>query len=230
MMTDERLTLPEELLLLGWADERGWNRSTENLNMLLAGAAVLELALREAVAVEGNRLRVVAARSGDALMDLVLGEIQASARPRTAKAWVRRLGNRRWVRRVVLEQLEARGVLRKDVRSLLGLVALTRHPVLDGARVAQLRERVARVLTQPEPVSDPRDAALGSLLHSAGFMLLRRLVPREQRGNARRRAKALSRGEAVSAEVAKAIGEANATMVAAMGAAGVAATSSGGGG
>lgn len=227
-MDDERLTLPEELLLLGWNDERGWNRSTENLNMLLAGAAVLELALREAVTVERNRLQATAGRTGDAMMDLVLGEIRAGARPRTTKAWVQRLGNRRWVRRVVLEQLAARGVLGKDTWRLLGVITVTRHPVIDRARVTGLRERVRRVLTQPDPVSDPRDAALGSLVHPAGFMLLRRLAPREQRRDARRRAKALSKGEGMSADVAKAIGDANATMVAVMGAAGAAATSGGG--
>lgn len=50
-------------------------------------------------------------------------------------------------------------------------------------------------------------------------MLLRRLVPREQRRDARRRAKALTKGEAVSADVAKAIGDANGALVAVMGAA-----------
>jgi hypothetical protein len=146
----------------------------------------------------------------------------------TTKAWVQRLDNRRWLRTMVLEQLVARGILRKQTRRLLGLVPLARHPVADRARATELRERVLRVLTQLEPVADPRDAALGSLVHPAGFMLLRRLVPGEQRRDARWRAKALSRGEGMSAEVAKAIGGANATLVAVMGAAGVAATSGGG--
>lgn len=226
-MADERLTLPEELLLLGWNDERGRNRSTENPNMLVAGATVLELALRGAVTIERHRLQATDAHTGHPALDRVLAEIRARHRPRTTKAWVRRLGSRGRLRTMVLGQLVDRGILQRDTRRVLGIVPVTRHPVVDRTRVGELRGRVTRVLTDAEPVSDPRDAALGGLVHPAGWKLLRRLVSGEQRRDARRRARALSKGEAVSADVAKAIGDANAATMAAV--AGAAAASSSGG-
>lgn len=75
---------------------------------------------------------------------------------------------------------------------------------------------MARTLTGTRPVDDARDAVLSSLVHPAGGWLVRRLVEKDQRATARRRAKGLSKGEAMSADIARAIGEANAAAMAAI--------------
>lgn len=224
-MAYERLTLPEEFLLLGWEDQRGWNRYTDNLAMLLAGATILELVLEERVSVTDDRLHATGTDTGHPTLDLALERIRGSRRPRTTKSWVQRLGNRPGLKRSVMQHLAGRGVLRQERRRLLGLFPVTRYPVADHQRVAWTRERVTRTLTGSEPVDDPRDAALGGLVHPAG-RLLRFLVPREQRRAAKQRAKALSKGEAMSADIAQAIGEANTAAMAAVGAAAAASSSS----
>ncbi|WP_158542833.1 GOLPH3/VPS74 family protein [Phytoactinopolyspora halophila] len=229
-MTDTRLTLPEELILLGWDDGRGRNRYTQNLPMLVAGASVLELVLRDALTIEKDRVHASNTRLDHHALDRVLQEIREDSKQRSIKNWVQRLGHSRWLRGMLLEQLTERGIVRDESSRVLGLFPWSRHPVADSATVTALRERMARALTQEEPVSDARDAALGGLAHSAGGSLIRRLVPREQRQAARRRAKALSKGEAVSADVAKAIGETNAGVMAAAAAAVAAASASAGGG
>lgn len=226
-MAYERLTLPEEFLLLGWEDQRGWNRYTDNLAMLLGGATILELVLEERVSITDGRLHATGAATGHPTLDLALERIRASRRPRTTKSWVQRLGNRPGLKRSVLHHLAGRGVLRQEQCRLLGLFPVTRYPVADPQRLAWIRERVTRSLTGSDAVDDPRDASLAGLVHPAG-RLLRRLVPGGQRRAAKRRAKALSKGEAMSADIARAIGEANAAAMAAVGAAAGASSSSSG--
>lgn len=225
-MDAERLTLPEEVLLLGWNDEVGRNRSTQSLPTVLAGATVLDLVLREAVTVADDRLRVAGDRTGIRVLDAALDDVASSGRTRTIKAWVGRWGSRGWVKEAVLAQLVDRGVLRADRRRFLGLVPYTVHPVADHARVAALRDRVGQVLIGAGPVADARDAALGGLLSTAGGSLISRLVPRAQRRQARERAKALAKGQGVSTEVAKAISAANAAAMAAITAASTSSSSS----
>lgn len=212
-MTDHRLNLPEELLLLGWDDTQGKNRYTQNLPMLLAGAAILEMVLEKRVALTDGKLEAVGPATGDPALDLVLDRIRASRRPRSAKAWVQHLGNRGELKAGVLRRLVEQGTVREESGRILGF-SVDRFPVTDVNLAVGIRERVTRALTQPEPIGDPRDAMLASLVQPGGGGLLRRLVPPEQRGEARKRAKALSKGEAVSAEVAKAISDANAAIVA----------------
>ncbi|HSJ84612.1 MAG TPA: GPP34 family phosphoprotein [Acidimicrobiia bacterium] len=224
-MTDHQLSLPEELLLLGWDDTQGKNRHTQNLPMLLGGAAILELVLEDRVTVTDGRLEAVGHPTGHPALDLVLDRIRTSRRPRSAKAWVQYLGNRRELKAGVLRRLVERGILREGSGRIFGF-SVTRFPVNDVNLVDGIRQRVTRALTQPEPVGDPRDAMLASLVQPGGGGLLRRLVPREQRGEARKRAKALSKGEAVSAEVAKAISDANAAIAAVIAATTVATSSS----
>ena len=224
-MTEHQLALHEELLLLGWDDTQGKNRYTQNLPMLLAGAAILELVLEDRLAVTDGKLDAIGPATGVPSLDLVLDHIRASRRPRSAKTWVQYLGNRKELKAGVLGRLVEQGILREGSDRILGF-SLIRFPVNDVNLVEGIRQRVTRVLTQPEPIGDVRDAMLASLVQPGSGGLLRRLVPPEQRGEARKRAKALSKGEAVSAEVAKAISDANAAITAVIVATTVATSSS----
>lgn len=225
-MTETRLTLPQELMLLGWDDQKGRNRYISNLPMLLAGATILELVLQDRLEVSDGRLEVVGTTTGEPALDLALERIRNSRKARTTKTWVQRLGNRRELRQQTRRRLVDQGVLGEEEQRLLGLIPITRHPVIDAGRADRVRRRVTEALTQTEAVADARDAALASLVHPGGWGLLRRLVPKEQRTAARKRAKALTKGEAMSEDIAKAIGEANAAAMAAVGAAAAASSSS----
>lgn len=213
-MTDQRLGLPEAILLLGWGDRYGWNRSIEHLDRLLAGATIVELTLREAVVVTDGRLAVVGRPTGQPVLDAARETIGAKGksrflgRPYSIKTWVRRLGRRR-LRAAVLDSLVEQRILRRERWFSLGPIQANRHPVVDTSRVDELRGHTADVLTRAEPVDDPWDAALGALVHAAGWRLLMRLVPHGRRLAARKRARALAKGEA-SVDVADAIAETNA--------------------
>lgn len=225
-MTYDRLTLPEELLLLGWDDDRGRNRYSSNLKMLLGGAAIVDLVMEGTLTISGRRLEVAGPPTGHPPLDLVRKQVRDSRRRRTTKSWVQRLGNRSELQKATLRTLVDRGVMSERHTRILGLIPVTRYPVSDTTRAGSIRRRVAETLTQADPVDDARDAALGGLVRPAGGRLLRHLVPKEQRRSAHRRAKALSKGDAMTADVARAIDDANAAMVAAIGAASAASSSS----
>lgn len=229
-MTEERLGLPEAILLLGWGDRYGWNRSIEHLDRLLAGATLVELTLREAVVVTDGRLAVVGGPTGDPVLDAARETIGAKGRsrflgrPDSIKTWVRRLGRRR-LRAAVLHSLVEKRILGRERWLSLGPIQASRHPVVDTTRVAELRGHTADLLTRTEPVDDPWDAALGGLVHAAGWRLLMRLVPHGRRLAARKRSRALAKGEA-SVDVADAIAETNAETAAVLAACVVVAGSS----
>lgn len=225
---EPNLTIPEELLLLGWDDERGRNRSSHNIGALLAGALLLELDLRGHIRIDDGRVRPTDATTDERHLDRMLEEIRGSRRSRKVKAWVQRAGSRSWPRKVVLDRLVERGILRRDQRRFLGIVPYTRYPVVDPQTTEQLRQQVANTLLQPEPVTITRDAMLGALLAPAGGRLIRQLVPRDRRRAARRRAKELAKGEGVSREVAEAIDEINAAAIAAAASGAAAASASSG--
>jgi hypothetical protein len=221
-----RLTLPEELLLLGWDDDRGYNRSTQHLGALLAAALLLELDLRGHISIDDDRVHPSSGPTGEAHLERLLDELRASRRPRKVKAWIQRVSHRSWPRAAVLDRLTERGIVRRERRRFLGVVPYTRHPVVDRAVTDQLRQRVAVVLLHRGPLTDARDALLGALVTPAGGGLLRRLVPSDRRRDARRRAKELTQGEGVSRDVARVIDEINAATVVAITAGAAAASSS----
>lgn len=225
-MAYEQLTLPEELLLLGWDDERGRNLYTSNLEMLLAGAAIVNLVLDGTLTISNRRLEVTGAATGSPPLDLVRKQVRDSRKRRTTKAWVQRLGGRSHLKKATLKHLVDEGILAERQKRILGLIPVTRYPVTDTVRVESIRRRVAETLTRTDPVDDTRDAALGGLVHPAGGRLVRRLVSKDQRRAARQRAKALSKGDAMSTDVAQAIDDANTAMIAAVGAAAAASSSS----
>lgn len=225
MDLEHRLTLPEEILLLGWDDERGRNRYNSNLGAILAGATMLELVLAGAVSIEDGKVRAAAEEIGEGAVDDSLRKVAERRRARSVKGWVHHWNGRRHVRDAVLNRLADRGIVRQESRRVMGLFPVERYPVVGTERVDRLRSAVGEILTESTTLTDERDAALGALVGVSGSRLIRRLVPQGLGRTAKKRAKALAKGDGVSKEVAQAIAEANAAVVAAVGAA-VAATNS----
>lgn len=223
---EHRLTLAEQFLLLGWDDRRGRNRYTQNLPMLLAGAAILELTLDGHLTMTDKGVVAATSRTGIDHLDLVLGKVTDSRRTRSVKSWVHRIGNRSELKKRTLSDLTLKGILRDRQQRVLGLFPMTTHPLVDEATAETVRASASGALTDSEPLTDARQTALAGLVHPAGGRLLRRLVPKQSLRAARSRAKALSKGEGMSSEIADAIGEANMATMAAIAAATTAATSS----
>ncbi|PZR52133.1 GPP34 family phosphoprotein [Xylanimonas oleitrophica] len=218
------MIIAEDVLLLAYDDETGapdaW---VNNLDYRLAGALLVELALEHRVdlagpgetAADGGAVkegRVVvrdASPTGHPELDAALGQV--AERPRKPADLVEPLAGGLEDR--LLERLVDRGVLRREERTVLRFFRTTRWPAEDSAHEAALREHLRAVLLDGVAPA-PREAALLAVLQGSG--LVSRLVPRERRKDAERRASELAESGWASAAAGKAIDELTATIVAAV--------------
>ncbi|MGE5636412.1 MAG: GOLPH3/VPS74 family protein [Nocardioidaceae bacterium] len=221
------LTLAERLLLLA-LDDAGRDRTSTGVEPGLAGALLLELVRDGRLAEVDGKLAPVDAGPGHALLDAALDTIRESGKRRDAKGWVRRLGRElRPLKARVATSLVERGVLGQERRRLLGVLPRTRFPQRDPEPERALRERLGAVLLgEREPDED--DALLVALLPP--FDLVKQLVPKERRHEAKRRAKAIGDGGATGRAVASAVRDAQAAVLAAGVASAPAASGGDGGG
>lgn len=223
---EHRLTLPEEVLLLGWDDRKGRNQANTNLGGVLAGSTLLELVVSGAVSIVDKKVRALATTVDQPAVAPALEQIAGRERLRSVKGWVHHWNGRRFIRASILESLVQRGIVKRERNKILGIFPMERYPVIEQGRVEGVRARAVEILESDDTLTDERDAALGSLVGISGYWLIRRLVPKEMRRKARERAKALTKGDGVSSEVAAAIAEANAAVMGAVGAAAAVSSSS----
>jgi hypothetical protein len=218
------MTLTEDLVLL--LLDPGTGRAvvdSTSLDRAIGGALLLDLATRELITADGDgakaRLSVVdATPTGDAVLDGVLARFD---KPLRAQKAVERLA--RGTRTPVLERLAEQGHVRRETSRLLGLIPITTWTPGDAAK--ELRARVAAVLAdgvQP----DQHLAMLISLVHAVKAE--HKIVdgPRRQ---LRARAAEVAEGEWAGHAVRKAVQAVQTSVMAAVLASTVAASSSSGG-
>ena len=221
------LILAEQLLLLILDDDKGSDRANWGGDPGLAGAILLDLtrlgALQEA---DGKLAATPGAQPGHPLLDAAHAAIAASGKARDAKGWVGRLPKElKPFKERVAERLVEQGVLGEERKKLLGLFPTTRFPEADPGPERELRERLRAVLLgQREPTA--AEAMLVALL--VPYDLAGRLVDREDRKEARRRAKELADGGAAAKAVDDTLKGIQAAVIASTVAATAAATASSG--
>ncbi|WP_432524197.1 GOLPH3/VPS74 family protein [Kineococcus sp. SYSU DK006] len=184
---------------------------------LLAGALLMDLALRERV-VAGERSRwwgwqlevVDTSPTGDALLDEALGRLRR--RSVHARGAVQRIGGHRTAG-AVRRRLVRDGMVRHEPG---GFLRLNRwYP--DAAARDELVAAVAAALEAPDPAAvPPRTASLVSLLHAVGA--LGKVVPQLglSRGELRERGKAFADGDWAGQAVSAAVQAAQAAVMSAV--------------
>jgi hypothetical protein len=194
------LILAEELLLLFLDDEKGSDTASWGGDPGLAGAILLDLTRLHAIGeADGKLVATPGARPEHPLLAAAHDAIAADAKRRDAKGWVGRLPKElKPLRERVAERLVERGVLSEQRRRVLGLFPTARFPEADPAPEAELRERLRAVLvTERQPT--PQDAMLVGLLRP--YDLVAKLVPKDRRKDAKRRADDIAEGGAAAKAV-----------------------------
>lgn len=165
-----KLTLMEEVLLLGLKDKQGylsfWN---DNISYALRGCIVLELALRGRISMQKDPSRrrfplpdrvievVDDTLTGEVLLDEALKMMKASEKM-SVSSWIDLMSGETWnlmkigyqlkqVRERLAKGLVDKGILRTEKRNFL-LFDMATHPVADGGAKEEIRRRVRNVLTQ----------------------------------------------------------------------------------
>lgn len=223
------LTLDEELFLLSRDPASGRDRSTVGIDVPLAGAVLITLAVAAAITLEDGR--VVAHRYATLprphLQD-ALGLLAAEGRPRKPGHWLNRLPRRLALQETIGVELAGRGILRDGRSRFLG-VTVKRFPDAGPQPRAELEARVTAALTGAHPDPDPRTRLLAGLLGPAD--LVRKLVERPERRAARKRAKAFTEEAPLGGDVAEVVAAAQqAVMVAVLASVAASSASSGGDG
>ena len=206
------IRLVEEALLLVLDDEQGdltASYSSEVLDIVVAGAVLMELALEARIDADLERLVVADPTPlDDDLLDPALAEIAAGPDGRSADYWVARTAARgEAIRELALARLVEAEILEADA----GGVFLSRfvrrsrrYPSRDGQYLEEVRLRIMRVLFSEE-IPGPRDAMLICLSDASG--VLRRLLPADERRRLRGRIELIGKLDLIGQSLLRAIRE-----------------------
>ncbi|KAL2092396.1 hypothetical protein ACEWY4_012194 [Coilia grayii] len=193
---ETRLTLMEEVLLLGLKDREGytsfWN---DCISSGLRGCMLIELALRGRLQLEacGMRRKSLLARkvicksdapTGDVLLDEALKHIKDTQPPETVQSWIELLSGETWnplklhyqlrnVRERLAKNLVEKGVLTTEKQNFL-LFDMTTHPLTNSTIKQRLIKKVQEAVLE-KWVNDPhrmdkRLLALIFLAHSSDVL------------------------------------------------------------
>ncbi|KAH6615701.1 vacuolar protein sorting-associated protein 74 [Chaetomium sp. MPI-SDFR-AT-0129] len=165
-----KLTLMEEVLLLGLKDKQGylsfWN---DNISYALRGCIVLELAFRGRIAMQNTPSRrsfplpdriievIDESLTGEVLLDEALKMMKTSEKM-SVSSWIDLMSGETWnlmkigyqlkqVRERLAKGLVDKGILRTEKRNFL-LFDMATHPVVDSGAKEEIRRRTRNVLTQ----------------------------------------------------------------------------------
>lgn len=215
---DHKLNLAEELLLLALKEDAGTIRlaAVTALPYGLAGALLIELVLAGRVRIDGKRLVPAPAGSaGDELLDGYLAALRSAPRARTIASWVRRFGQKAGrPKHVLLDRLVAKRILTKEERHVFWIFMTYRYPRADAMAGHRIRERV-RSAVRGLGAPDERTAALIGLVHACE--LVGAVFEKDERREARKRAKAIAAAQPIGAAVAQAVQAVRAAVIAAGG-------------
>ncbi|XP_017769984.1 PREDICTED: Golgi phosphoprotein 3 homolog sauron [Nicrophorus vespilloides] len=193
---ETRLTLMEEVLLLGLKDKEGytsfWN---DCISSGLRGCILIELGLKLKVELEkaGMRRKGLLTRklilkndvaAGDVLLDETLKHLKDTDPPETVQSWIEYLSGETWnplklryqlknVRERLAKNLVEKGVLTTEKQNFL-LFDMTTHPLTDNITKTRLVKKIqdavlTRWVNDPQRM-DQRTLALIFLAHASDVL------------------------------------------------------------
>ena len=157
------LTFAEEIMLLLLDDDSGKikQEGPKVLEVLLAGAVLMDLALRDRIDSDLERLFVVdSTPTGEDILDSALAEINGAETTQNARHWVLTLSDRGDdFKAAALDRLVKRGILDVVDDRVLWVLQTRRYPMIDDREEQEVRSRILDVLSSGK-IPDPRDVAL----------------------------------------------------------------------
>ncbi|HVC57151.1 MAG TPA: GPP34 family phosphoprotein [Stellaceae bacterium] len=198
----------EEMVLLQLDETQGGlvDLPRSAADIVLAGAAVMELALLNRVDSDLERLFVVdAAPTGDDMLDGALHELAAEGAALTAIAAIERLTvNAEKYRQEALRRLVANGILREENGRHFWVFRTRRYPVIDDREQREVKGRLRQILLTDE-IPDPRDVVLICLIEACELLGL--VLAADEIARTKTRVAELSRLDLIGQAVTRAVAE-----------------------
>ncbi len=203
----------EEIVLLQLDDRHGRfvDLPLSAGDVVLAGAALMELALQNRIDTDLERLVVVDPKpTGDDILDGVLAQLAragtelAGAKLTTGAAIERVTLNARKYQDIAVRRLVEKGILREENGRFLWVFHTRRYPVVDDSEQREVKTRLRQVLLTDE-IPDPRDVVLLCLIEACNLLGL--VLSPDEIARTRPRVEQLSRLDLIGQAVTKAVAE-----------------------
>lgn len=198
----------EEIVLLQLDDTHG--KLTElpqsASDVVLAGAALMDLALHDRIDTDLERLVVVDPRpTGDDILDEVLAHVASAGTELTIGAAIAQvtLYSRKYQGRA-LRRLVDKGILREEDGRFLWVFHIRRYPVVDDREQREVKTRLRQLILSDE-IPDPRDIVLLCLLDACDLLGL--VLTSDEIAATTTRVEQLNRLDLIGQAVTKAVGE-----------------------
>ena len=166
------LRFAEEIMLLLLDDGDGTfvELPNQSLELALAGAVLMDLALEGRIDTDPKRLFVVdTAPIDDDLLAPTLQRIARSMVTYDARHWLRETASHAdEIRDRALARLIERGILRREQGRFLWVFRTRRYPVIDDQQLQEVRLRIMELL-RSEEIPDSRDALIVALADVCGI-------------------------------------------------------------
>ena len=198
----------EEIVLLQLDDSQGKfvDLPMSAADVVLAGAALMELALSNRVDSDLERLILVDPKpTGDDILDDVLKQLGEVGGELSAGEVLERISvNGEKYQEMALKRLIAKGVLREENGRFLWVFRTRRYPVVDDSEQREVRARLRQLLLTDE-IPDPRDVVLICLIDACGLLGL--VLGPDEIARTKTRVEQLSRLDLIGRAVTKAVAE-----------------------
>jgi len=175
-------------------------------DVVLAGAALMELALANRVDSDLEKLMLVDAKpTGDDILDDVLRQLAEIGGEFSAAAALEQISlNGEKYQEMALKRLIAKGILREEDGRFLWVFHTRRYPVVDDTEQREVRARL-RQLVLTDEIPDPRDVVLICLIDASGMLGL--VLSRDEIASTKTRVEQLGRLDLIGQAVTKAVSE-----------------------
>lgn len=172
------LTISDQILLLGLGEDGMLDRPYDGrLDYAVSGASLIDLSFLGRIDTDLARLFIVdASPTGNPLFDAVLNNINSGMPNQPTSYWVSEIARYAPVlRQQQLDDLVARGILRKEQGRRLMVFKSERYPPTDPMVTRNIHRRLIDVLLSDE-IPEPEEVALIGLARAS--RLLELLLPR----------------------------------------------------
>jgi len=145
------LTLIDQLTLLALNDKKGtFIPDSTSFTYAIAGAIILELALKEKIEISDNRVKVKeASKTGDEVLDVYFDLILQSNKERKVKAWIEKLGEKaKHIKKDTLEKLIENQILAKKQEKFLWVFTYNKYPAQNSRPENHLKDRLYQIIMQ----------------------------------------------------------------------------------
>ena len=157
------LTFAEEVMLLVLDDETGRIAPIGSyaLNLTLAGAVLMDLALRARIDADQDKVTVIdPSPTGEEILDPTLAELAAAPESHDARYWVEEISSGgEAIKEKALDHLVRRGILQLVDQKILWVFETRRYPMVDCREEKEVRQRILEVVLG-EMTPEARDVVL----------------------------------------------------------------------